>query len=401
MIDEIKAQSEAVFGEVVRLRRTIHRCPELAFEEHETARLVAETLQPLGLTVQTGVARTGVVATLRGERPGPTVALRADMDALPIQEQNTFDFASERPGKMHACGHDAHTSSLLGTAMILHRLRDRLAGTVRFLFQPSEERIPGGARAMLDAGALQPNGAGEGPELIFGQHVQPDLPAGKIGVRSGMYMASADELFITVKGAGGHAAAPHRLPTDVVLVAAHIVVALQSVISRNCPPDVPSILSIGRVLAEGATNVLPETARMEGTFRAMDETWRFRAHELIRRVAEHTARAYGAEAEVEVAVGYPALYNHPGPTSFVREAAHAYVGPENTVALDPWFASEDFAWYLRELPGSFYRIGTGNEAKGIVHGLHTPRFTIDEDALRVAPGFMAYLAWRSLEDRSS
>ncbi len=397
MLREIQALSEEIFPEVVRLRRTIHANPELAFEEYETAQLVVETLQPLGLEIQTGVARTGVVATLRGVASGPTVLLRADMDALPIQEENDFEFRSRNPGKMHACGHDAHTASLLGTAMILARLRDQLRGQVRFVFQPSEEKLPGGAQAMLREGVLEASDSVPAPSVVFAQHVQPDLPVGTIGVRGGMYMASADELYITVRAEGGHAAAPHRLAADGVLVAAHIIVALQSVISRNAPPDVPTVLSIGRVLAEGATNVLPPIVRMEGTFRAMGEDWRFRAHTLIRRVAEQTARAFGAEADVEIAVGYPALYNHEEPTALVREAAREYVGPERVVELEPWFASEDFAYFLQQRLGCFYRIGTGNPEKGIVHGLHTPRFTIDEEALRIAPGFMAYLTWRYLQ----
>ncbi len=401
MLNAIKSLSNELFPEIVRLRRTIHQNPELAFEEHETARLVTETLQPLGLQLETGIARTGVVATLTGALPGPNVVLRADMDALPIQEQNDLAFASQNPGKMHACGHDAHTSSLLGTAMILHRIREQVRGSVRFLFQPSEERLPGGAKVMIEEGVLRENNITQAPEAIFGQHVQPDLPVGKIGVRSGMYMASADELYITVHGSGGHAAAPHRLASDAVLVASHLVVALQSIISRNCPPDAPSVLSIGKIIADGATNIIPDNARMEGTFRAMDEAWRFRAHELIRRVCTHTAQAFGAEIELEIAVGYPALYNHPEETSYVKKAAGEYVGEDNTVDLDLWFASEDFAWYLRELPGSFYRIGTLNEKQGNIHGLHTPRFTIDEEALRIAPGFMAYLAWSYLEDRQT
>jgi hippurate hydrolase len=294
---------------------------------------------------------------------------------------------------MHACGHDAHTASLLGTAMILHRLRDRVHGTVRFLFQPSEERLPGGAPAMIDAGVLAANGH-KAPGAVFGQHVMPELEAGHIGVRSGMYMASADEVFITVHGEGGHAAEPHTLRADAVLVAAQIVVALQNVVSRHCPPGVPSILSLGKVMADGATNVLPETVHMEGTFRAMEEAWRERAHDLIRRIVQQTAQAHGAEADVRIDIGYPALYNHPEPTALTQAAARDYVGPERTVDLDRWYASEDFAYYLQQRPGTFYRLGTRNEAEGITHGLHTPRFTVDEDALRIGTGFMAYLAWR-------
>ena len=266
MLNQIKAHTAEIFPEIVRLRRTIHRNPELAFEEYETARLVQETLAPLHLDVQTGVAKTGIVATLKGEHPGPTLMLRADMDALPIQEANDFDFVSQNPGKMHACGHDAHTSSLLGTAMILDGLREHLHGTVRFVFQPSEERLPGGAKAMIEEGVLAENATSTAPKVAFGQHVMPALPAGIIGIRSGMHMASTEELYITVKGQGGHGAEPHKLPTDAVLVASHIVVALQSIISRHCPPDVPSVLTIGKLIGDGATNVIPETARLEGTF---------------------------------------------------------------------------------------------------------------------------------------
>ncbi|QXD15502.1 amidohydrolase [Rhodocaloribacter litoris] len=394
MRDRIRALADEVFPEVVRLRRAIHRNPELAFEEHETARLVAETLAPLPLEVQTGVARTGVVATLRGGRPGPTLALRADIDALPIHEENTFDFASQNPGKMHACGHDAHTASLLGTAMILARLKDDFPGTVRFLFQPSEEKLPGGAPAMIEAGVLAAGPGYPAPEAVYGQHVRPELRAGQIGVRAGWFMASADELYLTVRAAGGHAAEPHRLPGDAVLVAAHLVVALQSVISRHRPPGVPSVLSLGRLVADGATNVLPATARLEGTFRAMDEAWRLRAHDLIRRVAVHTAAAHGAEVDVDLVVGYPALYNDPAAAARVRDAAIDYAGAENVVDVEPWYAAEDFAYYLHQVPGCFYLLGVGNPEAGITHALHTSRFTIDEEALRLGPGFMAYLAWR-------
>ncbi len=397
MKSRIQALNADLFDEIVTLRRCLHRRPELAFEEHETAALVAETLSTLdGVTVQTGIAKTGVVATIEGAQPGPALALRADMDALPIQEANEFDFASEHPGRMHACGHDAHTASLLGTAKILHALRDELHGSVRLLFQPSEEKHPGGASVMIDEGALDadlPDGS-PAPEAIFGQHVFPALPAGTLGVRSGDFMASADEVYLTVGGEGGHAAAPHTLAADAVLAQAHVLTALQSIVSRHAPPDVPSVLSFGKVTADGATNVLPETVRLEGTFRAMDEAWRFRAHELIRRVAEHTAAALGATCEVEIRVGYPALSNDPALSNEVRAGAVAYVGPERVVDLPQWFAAEDFAFYTQRMPGAFYVLGVGNEAAGITHGLHTPRFTIDEDALRLGPGFMAYLAWR-------
>lgn len=388
MLDRIKALSDETFERVVEIRRRIHRNPELAYEEHETARLVAETLEAYGLEVATGIAKTGVVATLEGGAAGPVTALRADMDALPITEENTFEFASEKKGIMHACGHDAHTSSLLGTAMILSSIRDELSGTVRFIFQPSEERIPGGAKPMIEEGAL-----GEATS-VMGQHVTPRLEAGKLGLRPGAYMASVDEIHLTVKGEGGHAAEPHNLESDVIVAASNIVLALQTVISRNSPPDVPSILSIGKFLADGATNIIPSTAKMAGTFRTMDESWRERAHDIIGRVAKNIAAAHGAECELEIRHGYPVLVNDEELCDWVRSVAVEYVGAENVVDLDPWFASEDFAYFAQEVPGTFYRLGTGNAEKGITHGLHTSRFTVDEEALRVGPGFMAFVVWK-------
>ena len=395
MRERIQQLNDELFERIVDIRRTLHRNPELAYSEWNTAKLAANTLEALGFEVRTEVAQTGVVATLYGERPGPALALRADMDALPIQEDSAVDFASENEGVMHACGHDAHTASLLGTAIILHRLRAELPGSVRFLFQPSEEKLPGGALPMIREGALG-EAFGPTPRAIFGQHVHPGLDAGKIGIRSGRYMASADEVYITIEGEGGHAAAPHLLDADPVLAAAHTLAALQSVTSRHCPPDVPSILSIGRFMADGATNVIPERVVLEGSFRSLDETWRFQAHEHIRRIAEKTAEAHGARVRVEIKTGYPVLCNDPASAAFVRNAAARYVGEENVVDLDMWYASEDFAWFLREAPGAFYRFGTRNEAKNIVHGLHTPRFAIDEEALRTAPGFMAYLTMEYL-----
>ncbi len=389
MIDRIKSIGADVFSAVVALRRQIHSDPELAYEEFRTSALVAETLGKIdGVSIRTGVAKTGVIAEIEGGRPGPTIVLRADMDALPILEENTFDFVSQNPGKMHACGHDAHTSSLLGTAMILSRMRDEIHGSVRMLFQPSEEKLPGGAKPMIEEGCL------EGATSVLGQHVTPRLEAGTIGVRSGPYMASADELYFTVIGEGGHAAEPHSLQADAVVVAAELVTALQTVASRKSPPGIPTILSIGRFIADGATNVIPASVRLEGTLRTMDEAWRKRAHKLIEEIATHVAAAHGARCEVEIRVGYPVLVNDETETSWFREAAAAFVGEENVVDLDPWYASEDFAYYSHEIPGVFYRLGTGNARQGIVHRVHTPRFTIDEEALRIAPGLMAFLALR-------
>ena len=395
MVDRIRQLADDGSDEVVRLRRALHRRPELAFQEHETAALVAETLRAMGLEPTTGVAETGVVAHVEGARPGPTVALRADIDALPVTEATGLPFASETEGRMHACGHDAHTAMLLGAARVLHAVREDLAGTVRLVFQPSEEKAPGGASVMIEAGVLGAMG-GHGPvERIFGQHVFPELPAGVIGVRGGTFMASADELYLTVRGRGGHAATPEAL-VDPVLVQAHVLTALQAVIARNRPPGVPSILSFGRVQADGATNVVPDEVTLEGTFRSMDEDWRERAHDLVRRTCEHTARAFGATCEVDVVRGYPVLRNDAEVAALVRETAVAYAGEDRVVDLPMWYASEDFAYYTQEVPGCFSVLGVGNEAEGITHGLHTPRMTVDESALGTGSGFLAALAARSL-----
>lgn len=395
MLDRVRQLADDVFPEVVRLRRAIHRRPELAFQEHETAALIADDLRGLGLDVQTGVARTGVVAHVRGAHPGPVVALRADIDALPITEATGLDFASEIDGAMHACGHDAHTAMLLGAARILHGVRDELAGSVRLVFQPSEEKAPGGANVMIEEGVLGEMAGHGAVGRIFGQHVFPQIPAGVIGVRGGPFMAANDEVFLTIEGEGGHAAAPHQL-TDTVLVQAHVLTALQAVMSRNRPPEVASILSFGRVAADGATNIIPDRVRIDGTFRSMDEAWRQRAHGLIRRTAEHTAQAFGATCTVDIVPGYPVLRNDEAAAAFARQVAVDLVGEDRVMDVPMWYASEDFAFYTEHVPGCFTVLGVGNEATGITHGLHTPRMTVDEEALRTGAGFLAALAVRQL-----
>ncbi|MFT5144921.1 MAG: amidohydrolase [Rhodothermales bacterium] len=393
----MKGRIEALAGDylddTIRVRRDLHRHPELAYEEIRTGRVVTELLSEWGIPFKTGLARTGIVAFIDGGQPGPSRMLRADMDALPILEENTFEFRSTVDGKMHACGHDAHTSTLLTTGRILNEIKSELKGNVRLVFQPSEEVVPGGAKPMIEDGAL---GALEGRaaiEAAYGQHVRPDLPCGVIGVRGGEFMAATDEVQIRIHGQGGHAAEPHLLSADPVLVAAHVITALQSVISRNCKPDSPSVLSICQVAAGNANNVVPDTVTLGGTFRSMDEAWRSRAYGLIARVAENTAAAFGARAEVDIRRGYPALVNDVAAAVRVRKAAVEYVGEENVLDLDRWYVAEDFAYYLKEVPGCFYTLGVGNVAEGITHGLHTPRMTVDERALQTGPGFMAYLAW--------
>ena len=389
--EALRRDAEALEQTLVSDRRHLHQNPELSFEEVQTSAFVQERLRDLNIPFTAGIGGYGVVANLQGHRPGPVVALRADMDALPIQEANDVPYASKVPGVMHACGHDVHTASLLGVAALLRSRTQEFSGTVRFLFQPAEEKLPGGASLMIRDGAL----ANPTPQAIYGQHVMPLLPAGTVGFRSGRYMASADEIRLTIRGKGGHAAMPH-LNTDSVLIASHIVVALQQVVSRRANPTLPSVLSFGHIIGEGAYNVLPNDVRLRGTFRTMDETWRAQAHALIREIASGTASAMGAICDVEIDRGYPMLFNHPEPTALARSTAEAYLGPQQVVDLDLWMAAEDFAFYAQEIPASFYRLGTRNEAKGCVSSVHTSTFDVDESALPLGAGLMAAIALEQL-----
>lgn len=388
MLEKIKSLSKEYFPATVKLRRHLHQNPELSFEEKKTAAFVAAELHAIGLTPREGVAGTGVTALISGKNPGGRViALRADMDALPITEQNDVPYRSQNPGVMHACGHDVHTSSLLATARILQEIRHELEGSIKLIFQPGEEKAPGGASMMIREGVLQ------SPDVnsIIGQHVAPNIPAGKIGFREGMYMASTDEIYMRVHGKGGHGAAPH-MTIDPVVVASNIIVSLQQIISRNRNPAYPSVLTFGKVIAEGATNIIPNDVYIEGTFRCMNEEWRAEGLERMKKMAEGIADAMGARCEFWIVKGYPFLKNHPELTRKIRRYATKYVGKENIVDLDLWLAGEDFAFYSQVTDASFYRLGTRNEARGIISGVHTPTFDIDETALELGPGLMAWMA---------
>lgn len=389
---QIKALAEKHEQEVIANRQYLHAHPELSFEEHNTAAYVQKQLETYGIPYQAGVAGTGIVALIEGRNPEKKViALRADMDALPITELNEVPYKSKNNGVMHACGHDAHTASLLGAARILHALKDQFEGSLKLIFQPGEERIPGGASLMIKEGALRNPSA----NAIIGQHVMPLIPAGKVGFREGMYMASADELYVTVKGKGGHGAMP-EMNIDPVLIASHIIVALQQIVSRNASPKVPSVLSFGKVIANGATNVIPDEVKMEGTFRTMDEEWRTSAHKKMKKMAESIAEGMGGSCDFEIRKGYPYLENHPEFTRLCKAAAIEYLGEENVVDLDLWMAAEDFSYYTHETDACFYRLGTRNEEKGITSGVHTPTFDIDETALKTGAGLLAWLAVHSL-----
>lgn len=392
LLSHIKKLSEKHSAAVVSQRRHLHAYPELSYQEFNTARYVAEELRKMGLSPTEGIATTGVVAEIQGKYPSKrTIALRADMDALPIQETNDVSYKSTIPGVMHACGHDVHTSSLLGTAKILQEIKDHFEGTVRLIFQPGEEKNPGGASYMIRDGALknpQPSG-------IIGQHVFPLLPVGKIGFREGMYMASCDEIYLKVIGKGGHGAAPD-LAIDPVLIASHIIVAMQQVISRNASPKQPTVLSFGKIIGEGATNIIPNEVNIAGTFRAMNEEWRELALTRIKKLAESIAEGMGGKCEVDISRGYPYLENNPELTRRLRAAAEQYVGSENVVELDITLGAEDFSYYSQVIPASFYRLGTRNEAKGITSYVHTPTFDIDEHSLTIGPGLMAWMAVNEL-----
>jgi amidohydrolase len=381
------------FAEIQAVRHHLHKNPELSMQEHETAKYIKKKLDEYGIPYQSGIAGTGILGIIENQDNGgnKVFALRADMDALPILENSNCEYASQNPGVMHACGHDVHMACLLGAARILQNTRQYWNGTVKLIFQPSEESLPGGASIMIEEGVLKnPEPAG-----IFGQHVAPQVETGKVGIRSGMYMASADEIYLTVKGKGGHAAMPH-LTIDPVLIASHIVVALQQIVSRSGTPWIPSVLSFGRISGEGRTNVIPSEVKLEGTFRTFNEEWRSLAHEKITRIAENVAKSMGGTCEVSIMKGYPFLVNDAILSNNFRQYASEYLGAENIVELDISMTAEDFAWYSHQLPACFYRLGTRNEAKGITSNIHTPTFDIDESALITGMGLMAWVVVNEL-----
>ncbi|MEX2234506.1 MAG: M20 family metallopeptidase [Cyclobacteriaceae bacterium] len=391
LINEIKEISGKIHGDVIKLRRHLHTYPELSFEEHQTAAFVKSQLDALGIPWK-AVASTGVLASMSGKIPSDSViALRADMDALPIQEMNKVPYASQHPNVMHACGHDFHTSSLLGTVKILHALKDQFKGTVKFFFQPGEEVIPGGASHMIRDGVL------ENPRVqaVIGQHAMPRIEVGKIGIRKGKHMASMDSLFVRIIGKGGHGAQPH-LNTDPVVIASHIIIALQQIVSRMAHPGDPTVLSFGKVIANGAINVIPDEVNMEGTFRAMNETWRNEAHKRMIKMAEDMAEGMGGKCEFTIQRGYPFLVNEEKLTGQVRNHAVEYLGEENVLDEDIWMAAEDFSYYSQVADSCFYLCGVGNSEKGIQSSLHTPTFDIDENALAISTGLMAYIALKKL-----
>ncbi len=391
LISEIKKAAEAISTQVIANRRHLHANPELSFHEYETSAFIKEQLDKIGIAWQR-IADTGVVGIIKGEKQSDKViALRADMDALPITEANEVEYKSTKEGIMHACGHDVHTSSLLGVAAVLQSMKNKFGGIVKLIFQPAEEKLPGGASLMIKEGVL----TNPAPLAVIGQHVMPSLPAGKIALRKGKHMASMDELFVTVKGKGGHGAQPQQ-NIDPVLITAHIIVALQQVVSRMSNPYMPTVLSFGKQIANGAINVIPNEVYMEGTFRTMDEKWRDEAHEKIKKMAEGIAESMGGTCEFKIVRGYPFLVNEEKLTQQVYDFAKEYLGKENVEEADIWMAAEDFAYYSQATDACFYLLGVRNEEKGITSSLHTPTFNVDETAIKTSVGLMTYIALRQL-----
>jgi hippurate hydrolase len=384
--EKIRDLARQYAPEAIEFRRHLHTYPELSYKEFKTSAFVQEKLGSFGIPFQVKAA-TGVVGLIEGKNPEKRViALRADMDALPIKEENQVPYKSVNEGVMHACGHDAHTSILLGAAKILNELKSEWEGSIKIIFQPGEEKNPGGASLLIREGVLHD----PQPQAIFGLHVHPGLEIGKYSFRGGPSMASADEIYITVRGKGGHAATPH-LTVDTILVASHIVVALQQVISRNRNPFSPSVLSISSFQGGYTTNVIPSEVKLMGTFRSMDESWRFQAHKLITQVAKGVAQGMGAEIDVLIDVGYPIVNNDLKLYPLARARAEEFAGKENVQETEIRMGSEDFGYYTQEIPGCFYRIGVMNAEKGIVSGVHTPTFNIDESAIEKGMGMMAWL----------
>jgi len=392
LAEEVKKAAEALLPELIEIRRHLHKNPELSMKEEKTSAFIAAKLTEYGIKHTRGIAVHGITGLIEGRNPGSrTIGLRADMDALPIIEDSKSDYCSVVPGVMHACGHDVHMTCLLGAAKILQEKRNAFEGTVKIIFQPSEEQFPGGASMMIKEGVLE----NPAPQKMFGQHVIPTLEAGKIGLKPGKYMASTDEVYITVKGRGGHAATPD-MNIDPVLIASHIVVSLQQIISRTAPPTLPAVLSFGRFIADGRTNIIPDEVKLAGTLRTFDEKWRAEAHQRITKMAEGIAESMGGSCEVFIDKGYPFLVNDDSVTADTKQAAIEFLGEENVVDLDMRMTAEDFAYFSHLIPSCFYRLGIRNEEKGIVHNLHTSKFDVDESSLQTGAGFMAYLAMKGL-----
>lgn len=392
MLDQVEKLSKQYYLEALAFRRQIHQYPELSFKEEKTALLITQELEKMDVSFQKNVGGNGIVAVLKGERAGgKVIALRADFDALPIEEETNLDFSSKNKGVMHACGHDMHTASLLFVLKVLKDLKHEWAGTIYFVFQHAEELLPGGAKQMLEANLF----GDLPPEFIVAQHVEPDIECGYLGFKEGRYMASNDEVYLTVEGKGGHGAMPHKI-NDTVLAASQIIVNLQQIASRLIPSKVPMVLSFGKFIANGATNVIPDRVNIEGTFRMFDEELRKEVHQHIKRIAESTASSYGTSCKVEIRKGYPVVENNKELTLTAKQLVIDLFGKEKICDLDYRMTSEDFGYFSQKYKSLFYRLGVGHKEKSLNYPLHSSKFNPNEEALKYSIEFMSNLALKLL-----
>ncbi|MBL6962830.1 MAG: amidohydrolase [Bacteroidetes bacterium] len=393
MKSTIKHLVDQFYPDVLRIRRYLHAHPELSFEEKNTSVFISKELKKLKIPFEK-YEKNALVGFIKGKQLLPVIALRADMDALPVLEKNDVEYCSTQKGVMHACGHDMHMAALLGAARILKQISPELKGSIKLIFQPAEERIPGGAKAMIEQGVLT------NPEVsfIFGQHVLPDLESGKISLKAGPVMASSDEIYITVKGKGGHAAVPDKL-VDPIKIAAQLILNLQQINAELAPVNIPTILSFGRFIGNGANNIIPDEVKIDGIFRTFDDKWRRKAHDHIRQIVSSTVDAVsGASANLEIRNGYPALYNDPSLYKDVKTAALEYLGGQQVEELDQRMTAEDFSYFAQAKPSVFYRLGVFSKKMNNDSPLHSALFNPDELALKTGMGFMAFLAYHKLMD---
>lgn len=402
VIDTIKQLNHQYFDTIVEIRRHIHQYPELSFEEIKTSAYICDILDKYHISYNKGIVKTGIIAVIQGKNPNKkTILLRADLDALPIEEKNDVSYKSKHKGVMHACGHDVHTASVLGTVIILNQLRDEFEGTIKIMFQPGEEVLPGGSSLMIKEGVLQ----NPSINMAIAQHVFPSLETGKVGFRAGMYMASTDEIHLTIIGKGGHAAMAGDYINPLV-VSAHIITEIEKQfpvtidaegVARNTQNNIPTVIAFGKIEGKGATNVIPETVYMAGTIRTMDEVWRKEIKTKINDIITQITKQYNVSAELNIIDGYPFLINHEATTNLCKQAAEEYLGKENVVELPLRMTAEDFAYITQQVPSCFYRLGTGNITKGITSGVHTSTFNIDEDALKISSGLMAWMTIKAIK----
>lgn len=384
----IQNLSAVISDKLIQIRRHLHKHPELSDQEEQTMLYLSSILHELNIAHSCNVGGYGIVGSINGNNgDGSAILLRADMDALPIEEKNKVDYCSSNKGVMHACGHDVHSTCLLGALMILLQVRDAFSGTVKFVFQPAEEKLPGGAKRMIEAGVLE----NPRPLAAIALHVFPSLEVGSVGFRTGMYMASCDEIYLTIEGKGGHAAIPAEI-NNPLYAAAEVLMALEQLAAAYKQSDIPTVLSFGNLQALGATNVVPDVCTLAGTFRTMNEEWRAKCHSEIMQLVEQIAQSRGVFIKCHIEKGYPYLVNDAEVTSIAQSACRDYLGANRVHELDIRMASEDFAYYSQNVPSCFFRLGTGNRAKGITSPVHTATFDIDEDALPIGAGLLAYIA---------